>query len=79
MPIYEFKCRKCGDEYEELIFKSSYEVHCPKCGSSDAEKLLSSFRSRSGSRNGVSEMSSSGGGACGGCTASSCAGCGISS
>ncbi|MDR2406344.1 MAG: zinc ribbon domain-containing protein [Deltaproteobacteria bacterium] len=80
MPLYEFKCRNCGNVYEELVFKSAYEVHCPKCGSADAEKLLSSFRSRSGGGDGISDFSSSSGGSpCGGCTASSCAGCGVSS
>ncbi|MDR2339204.1 MAG: zinc ribbon domain-containing protein [Deltaproteobacteria bacterium] len=75
MPIYEFICRACGNEYEELMLKPSDAPHCPKCGSGDAEKLLSSFRSRSGGDG----AGSGGGSSCGGCTASSCAGCGVSS
>ncbi|MDR2200200.1 MAG: zinc ribbon domain-containing protein [Deltaproteobacteria bacterium] len=75
MPIYEFKCLGCGRVYEELVFKSSQEIRCPGCGSEKSEKLLSSFRSRTGGDGGDF---SAGGSSCGGCTASSCAGCGVS-
>ena len=45
MPIYEFKCKKCSAEYEELVahdktgkYKS---VKCPNCNSVKKEKLVS--------------------------------------
>ena len=41
MPIFEYKCNKCGKEFEELVGSSDEEVKCPGCGSSDVEKLFS--------------------------------------
>jgi putative FmdB family regulatory protein len=47
MPIYEFKCKKCGNVFEFLCFRSddSDTVTCPSCGKSETEKLLSAFAS----------------------------------
>ncbi|MBW1780901.1 MAG: zinc ribbon domain-containing protein [Deltaproteobacteria bacterium] len=47
MPIYEFKCKKCGTVFESLCFRSSGEDKgpCPSCGSEKSEKLLSTFSS----------------------------------
>ncbi|MBW2615780.1 MAG: zinc ribbon domain-containing protein [Deltaproteobacteria bacterium] len=55
MPIYEFKCKKCGNVFEFLCFRSSDEdtATCPSCGGNKTEKLLSIFSSASsGSSNG---------------------------
>ena len=32
MPIYEYSCGQCKDDFELLVFKSD-EPACPKCGS----------------------------------------------
>jgi len=43
MPIYEFKCKSCGEEFE-LLLKSRDEVDsvkCPKCGSKEVSRLMS--------------------------------------
>ncbi|WP_085317822.1 FmdB family zinc ribbon protein [Derxia lacustris] len=40
MPIYEFHCKACDEQYEVLV-RSSTVVTCPKCGSQDAERLVS--------------------------------------
>lgn len=47
MPIYEFKCKKCGNVFEFLCFRSadSDGVACPSCGDNKTEKLLSTFSS----------------------------------
>jgi len=46
MPIYEFKCRKCGNVFEYLHFKSDDNyAPCPSCGGDKTEKLLSTFSS----------------------------------
>ena len=47
MPIFEFKCKKCGNTFETLCFRSSGEDKgpCPSCGSEESEKLLSTFSS----------------------------------
>ncbi len=42
MPIFEYACRDCGQEYEVLIRGSEAPV-CPACGSAEAEKKLSTF------------------------------------
>lgn len=52
MPIYEYKCKKCSESFEKLVFATDCEpVECPKCGSGQVEKLLSSagFIASSGS------------------------------
>ena len=42
MPIYEFKCSKCTEFFELLIFKDKDEIcKCPKCGSHEYERILS--------------------------------------
>ena len=37
MPLYEFSCAKCGEQFEELVMSSKPEaiakVVCPECGS----------------------------------------------
>jgi len=51
MPIYEFKCNKCGNTFEQLIFSSDEEekLACPSCGQIDVARLMSSFSSGSSS------------------------------
>ncbi|RLC28064.1 MAG: zinc ribbon domain-containing protein [Deltaproteobacteria bacterium] len=42
MPIFEFVCRDCGREFEELFLPSDKNApECPHCGSANAEKLMS--------------------------------------
>ncbi len=43
MPIYEFVCRKCGEEFTEVLSLTDYEKHeveCPKCGSQEVEQVV---------------------------------------
>ncbi len=42
MPIYEFKCKKCGNEFEKFVLSYSQikDVKCPKCGG-EVEKKVS--------------------------------------
>jgi putative FmdB family regulatory protein len=42
MPIYDYKCRGCGDEFELIVLKTTV-VECPSCQSRDLEQLLSGF------------------------------------
>jgi putative FmdB family regulatory protein len=42
MPIYEYECRKCGHQFEQLILKDAV-ASCPECKSKKLEQLLSSF------------------------------------
>lgn len=41
MPIFEYRCFECGDEFELLVLSSSPVPGCASCGSQDIEKLMS--------------------------------------
>jgi putative FmdB family regulatory protein len=45
MPIYEYRCLECGEEFERLVrsMNPALEVECPKCGGRKVKKLLSTF------------------------------------
>jgi len=43
MPLYEYKCCKCGEKFEELVSSSDATVRCPECGSEETERLISVF------------------------------------
>lgn len=42
MPIYEYACGKCGNEFEMLV-RSDTVPGCPSCRSTEVEKKLSVF------------------------------------
>jgi len=39
MPIYEYRCERCGYEVEELVKDSDEAVYCPKCGKQMTRKI----------------------------------------
>ncbi len=43
MPIYEFRCLKCGRVFELFQLKSDekIEMKCPECGSKEIERIMS--------------------------------------
>ncbi len=43
MPIYEYRCSRCNNEFELLVLKTSPSPACPSCESPDIEQLLSGF------------------------------------
>ncbi|HWF10357.1 MAG TPA: zinc ribbon domain-containing protein [Bryobacteraceae bacterium] len=43
MPIYEYRCRQCANEFELLVLKHSPTPACPACKTEDIEQLLSAF------------------------------------
>ncbi|MDR2800561.1 MAG: zinc ribbon domain-containing protein [Desulfovibrio sp.] len=77
MPIYEYKCRKCGIEFEDLV-SGKASPPCPSCGDKSPDLLMSAVCVRGSSQDfsgaDLPPVSSGSGGCCG-CTASSCAGC----
>ena len=50
MPIFEYACHGCGEEFEAWVRKSGEAVECPECGDTELEKLLSSPRVHSEGR-----------------------------
>ncbi|MBN2288964.1 MAG: zinc ribbon domain-containing protein [Candidatus Glassbacteria bacterium] len=57
MPIFEYRCSKCGQVIEALEKSSEQNTHsCPSCGHSPMQRIFSSF--------GVDKGSSSSGGSC---------------
>ena len=42
MPIYEYACRGCGEQFELLVLKGTVAA-CPACQGQDLEQLLSGF------------------------------------
>lgn len=43
MPIYEYRCQKCGKESEILVRNSAEKPPCPHCGSKRLDKQFSIF------------------------------------
>ena len=41
MPIYEYRCEKCGERVEVLVRGGGATPHCPHCGSPLLTKLIS--------------------------------------
>ena len=41
MPLREFKCKKCGEDFEELVFDHWPNPECPECGTTDLKQKMS--------------------------------------
>lgn len=83
MPMHDFLCQSCKNEFEELVLKNE-AVKCPKCGSDNTQKLISCCRFSVGGDNGVSKAAqwrAQGGvgpstkSGCGGCSGGNCSTC----
>jgi putative FmdB family regulatory protein len=42
VPLYDFRCRACGAEFEALV-RPPQEPACASCGSVDLERLVTGF------------------------------------
>ncbi len=82
MPIYEYRCTKCGNDFEEIMGASEPAPACPACHSVKTKKLISkacvktgggsdSLYGSGGCETGASRASSG----CVGCSGGSCATC----
>ncbi len=62
MPIYEYTCLKCGEEFVLLqkMGATEKDTACPKCGSQEAKKKLSAFSHSSNTGLGLPSPSTSG-------------------
>lgn len=66
MPIFEYKCNKCCEDFEKLVF-GNQTVECPKCSSKDVKKKFSTFGMKGVGNPGSSGCSSCSGGSCSTC------------
>ena len=72
MPIYEYCCQECSNEFEALVIGSE-KASCPACNSRDLRRKMSTFAHKGSGSD--SRTGGSSGGGCSGCQASSCASC----
>ena len=66
MPIYEYHCSKCNQDFEILVF-GNQEIVCPTCKGKKVKKLLSTF-----SHANDGKYVSSAGSGCGTCSSTNC-------
>lgn len=80
MPIFEYVCNACHEEFEEIILGDEQPV-CPSCGASDTTKLISKGVFRTGGpivtgSPSANAITSRGKSACAGCSGGNCSSCG---
>jgi putative FmdB family regulatory protein len=73
MPIYEYKCTDCNEEFEALVFGSNDDVACPSCDGMKLDRLMSAFGFKSGSND--SFTASGGSSGCASCSSTNCSSC----
>jgi putative FmdB family regulatory protein len=74
MPIFEYHCLSCNQDFEKLVFGADPEVECPNCGQAKVEKLMSACTSKVGGK--LTATSSGSASSCAGCSSGSCSTCG---
>lgn len=52
MPIYAYRCKQCGEEFEKLFLSAARteEVSCPQCESDEVEQRPTLFGVGGGGR-----------------------------
>jgi putative FmdB family regulatory protein len=71
MPIYEYKCSTCDEEFETLVFGSDEAVTCPRCKGDHVKRLMSAC----GCKSGGSFTPSAGTSGCASCSSHNCGTC----
>jgi putative FmdB family regulatory protein len=41
VPLYEYVCRRCAHEFEELVFGGDEAPRCPRCQAGEVERVMS--------------------------------------
>jgi putative FmdB family regulatory protein len=72
MPIYEYRCRACGEHFEKIVMSASARPACPACDSRKLDRVPTAFGIGGG---GDSAAHAGGGGGCSGCKRGSCSTC----
>ncbi len=75
MPIYEYHCENCGEDFEYLVFGRE-KPDCTSCESTNVNKLMSACGFISKGNGGETVKTSASTSSCNGCTAGSCSSCG---
>jgi len=75
MPIYEYCCEECHENFEKLVFGSE-SPDCPACNSKKVSRLMSACGFLSKGSGGETTRASASASSCGGCSATSCSTCG---
>lgn len=76
MPMYEYTCLDCGEEFEELVRSSDEQVECEACESEKVKRKMSTFAAHTGGHTLGSMPPPSGGASkCSGCSGGNCASC----
>lgn len=47
MPIFEYRCKECGHQFDALVRNEKEEVVCKACGNKDLDRLFSAFAVKS--------------------------------
>ncbi len=76
MPIYEYHCDTCSQNFEYLVMGQSEPQECQLCNGKDIQRLMSACGFFSKGGGGETVRAAAGTSACGSCTASSCSSCG---
>jgi len=66
MPIYEYRCQACGEEFEKLVRSSADadQVECPRCHQVHVKRLLSLFGLGGGMHGGEASFASAADSSC---------------
>ena len=75
MPIYEYECEECGEQFECLIFGDDVP-ECCCCNSKKVNRMMSACGFVSKGSGGETVSQSAGASACSGCAGTSCSSCG---
>jgi|WetSurMetagenome_2_1015567.scaffolds.fasta_scaffold02263_12 putative FmdB family regulatory protein len=61
MPIYEYKCQKCGAKFEirRSINENDKDIKCPKCETESPRRVFSAFTTGCGAGSDSSTATSS--------------------
>ena len=71
MPIFEFHCESCKEDFERIVLNTNTKVKCPHCESGKVKKKLSAFSFKSGGKMGAASASSG----CSSCAKPHCSTC----
>lgn len=61
MPLYDFRCDECYEEFEELLSNpdDTEDLECPQCKSRKVSRLISGFAMPSGGGGASTSLGSS--------------------